>query len=68
MPLGTVAVRRAGSDLTILANMLMVHRALAAAEQLAREGIEAEVIDVRCLVPLDMETIAGLGGRRRAAC
>jgi pyruvate dehydrogenase E1 component beta subunit len=58
VPLGTVAVRREGSDVTILANMLMVHRALAAAEQLATVGIEAEVIDVRCLVPLDMTTIA----------
>ena len=55
--LGTVAVRRAGRDLTILANMLMVHRALAAAERLAELGIDAEVIDVRCLVPLDMATI-----------
>jgi acetoin:2,6-dichlorophenolindophenol oxidoreductase subunit beta len=57
VPLGTVVVRRPGRDLTILANMLMVHRALAAVEQLAAEGIDAEVIDVRCLVPLDLETI-----------
>ena len=55
--LGTVAVRRAGRGLTILANMLMVHRALAAAERLAEFGIDAEVVDVRCLVPLDMVTI-----------
>ncbi len=57
VPLGTVAVRRQGTDLTILANMLMVHRALAAAEELAREGIEAEVIDVRCLAPLDEDSL-----------
>jgi pyruvate dehydrogenase E1 component beta subunit len=57
VPLGTVAVRRAGSDLTILANMLMVHRALAAAAALAAEGIDAEVIDIRCLVPFDWETV-----------
>jgi pyruvate/2-oxoglutarate/acetoin dehydrogenase E1 component len=57
VPLGTVAIRREGTDITILANMLMVHRALSAAEQLAAQGIEAEVIDVRCLVPLDIETI-----------
>jgi pyruvate dehydrogenase E1 component beta subunit len=57
VPLGTVAVRRTGGDLTILANMLMVHRALAAAADLAADGIEAEVIDVRCLVPLDLPTI-----------
>ena len=55
--LGSVAVRCEGTDVTILANMLMVHRALAAAEQLAAEGISAEVIDMRCLVPLDMKTI-----------
>jgi pyruvate dehydrogenase E1 component beta subunit len=55
--LGTVAIRRAGRGLTILANMLMVHRALAAAERLAGLGIDAEVVDVRCLVPLDMATI-----------
>ena len=57
VPLGKVAVRREGSDLTILANMLMVHYALAAAEELGQDGISAEVIDVRCLVPLDMETL-----------
>lgn len=57
IPLGTVTVKRSGTDITILANMLMVHRALDAAEKLSQEGIEAEVIDVRCLVPLDLETI-----------
>jgi pyruvate dehydrogenase E1 component beta subunit len=57
LPLGTVSVKRAGSDLTILANMLMLHRAMQAAEELARRGINAEVIDVRCLVPLDMKTL-----------
>ena len=57
VPLGTVAIRRPGKDLTILANMLMVHRALAAAEILSQDGIDAEVIDVRCLVPLDLETL-----------
>ena len=58
IPLGAVAVKRSGTDISILANMLMVHRALAAADELASEGISAEVIDVRCLVPLDMETLA----------
>ena len=57
IPLGTVAIKRPGEDITILANMLMVHRALEAAEILSQEGIDAEVIDVRCLVPLDVETI-----------
>jgi pyruvate dehydrogenase E1 component beta subunit len=57
IPLGTVAVKREGTDLTLLANMLMLHRAMEAAEELARRGIHAEVIDLRCLVPLDMETL-----------
>jgi len=57
IPLGTMTGRRQGGDITIVANMLMVHRALAAAEKLAARGIDAEVIDVRCLVPLDMTTI-----------
>ncbi len=57
VPLGTVAVRRRGTDITILANMLMVHRALAAADELAQAGIDAEVIDVRCLIPLEMEPL-----------
>ena len=57
IPLGSVAVRRTGRDITILANMLMVHRVLSAAEKLADAGIDAEVIDVRCLVPLDIAAI-----------
>lgn len=58
LPLGSVAVKRAGTDVTILANMLMVHRALQAAQELASMGIDASVIDVRCLAPLDIETLA----------
>jgi pyruvate dehydrogenase E1 component beta subunit len=57
IPLGSVAVKRQGTDVTILANMLMVYRALEAAEVLAQAGISVEVIDVRCLVPLDMEPL-----------
>lgn len=56
--LGTASVRRQGSDITIAALALMVPRALEAAEQLAAEGISAEVIDVRSLVPLDTQTLA----------
>jgi len=55
--LGKAAVRRPGKDATILALGLMVPRALAAADQLAARGIDAEVIDVRSLVPLDTATI-----------
>jgi acetoin:2,6-dichlorophenolindophenol oxidoreductase subunit beta len=57
--LGTARVRRPGRDATILALGLMVPRALDAAEQLAARGIDAEVIDVRSLVPLDTRTILG---------
>lgn len=55
--LGTAKIVREGSDVTIVALALMVHRALDAAERLAAQGIEAEVIDVRSLVPLDTATI-----------
>ncbi len=55
--LGVAKVVRPGHDVTIVALALMVHRALDAAERLAAEGIDAEVIDVRSLVPLDTKTI-----------
>jgi pyruvate dehydrogenase E1 component beta subunit len=57
--LGKAKVRREGKDATILALGMMVPRALAAAESLAAGGIDAEVIDVRSLVPLDTQTILG---------
>ncbi len=57
VPLGRAAVRRAGRHLTIVAYSLMVLRALEAAERLAAEGIEAEVIDLRTLKPYDAETV-----------
>ncbi len=55
--LGTASTRRAGRDATVVALGLMVPRALQAAEQLAAEGIDLEVIDVRSLVPLDTQMI-----------
>jgi pyruvate dehydrogenase E1 component beta subunit len=55
--LGTARVVRAGADCTIAALALMVPRALEAAERLAQDGISAEVIDVRSLVPLDARTL-----------
>lgn len=55
--LGKAAIVRAGSDLTIVALAAMVPRALAAAEQLALDGVEATVVDLRCLVPLDTRTL-----------
>jgi pyruvate dehydrogenase E1 component beta subunit len=57
VPIGKGAVRRTGTDVTIVASLLMVYRALQAAEELAAQGIEAEVIDPRTLVPLDKELI-----------
>ena len=58
VPIGKADVKREGTDVTIVTVSLMVHRALDAAEALAAEGIEAEVLDLRSLVPLDREAIA----------
>jgi 2-oxoisovalerate dehydrogenase E1 component len=57
VPLGKAAVRRPGRHLTIVAYSIAVLRALEAAERLAAEGIEAEVIDLRTLKPCDAETV-----------
>jgi pyruvate dehydrogenase E1 component beta subunit len=57
IPLGLADVKREGSDVTIVAISRMVQVALEAAEQLAREGISAEVVDPRTLSPLDEDTI-----------
>lgn len=57
LPFGVAEVKRPGKDLTVVANNVMVMRALAAAERLAKEGIDVEVIDPRTLLPLDTETI-----------
>ena len=55
--IGSAAVRREGGDLTLVAYGAMVWTALAAAEDLADDGVEAEVIDLRSLWPLDEETV-----------
>ncbi len=57
VPIGKAKIERAGSDVTIVAFSIMVGKALEAADQLADEGIEAEVINLRTLRPLDTETI-----------
>jgi pyruvate/2-oxoglutarate/acetoin dehydrogenase E1 component len=57
VPLAQADVKREGRDLTIIAYSIMVPRALEAAEQLATEGLEVEVVDPRTLNPLDTETI-----------
>ena len=57
IPIGKAKLRREGSDVTIVAHSRMVGRALEAAEILAGEGIDAEVIDLRTLRPLDTDTV-----------
>lgn len=57
VPFGEASVVRDGKDVSIVAYGLMVHRALEAAALLAKEGVEAEVIDLRTLSPLDMDTV-----------
>ena len=57
VPIGKATVRREGRDLTIVSYAAMLHTSMEAAAQLAKEGIEAEVIDLRTLLPLDSETI-----------
>lgn len=57
LPLGSAAIRKEGKDVTIISWALMLHRVLDAAEQLAKEGVQAEVIDLRTLVPYDQRTL-----------
>jgi pyruvate dehydrogenase E1 component beta subunit len=57
VPLGRARVMRKGRDVTVVALSRLVHESLAAADELAAEGIEVEVIDPRTLVPLDLEAI-----------
>ncbi|MFC7249445.1 alpha-ketoacid dehydrogenase subunit beta [Halomicroarcula sp. GCM10025324] len=59
IPFGSADVKREGEDVTIVTLGLHVHRALEAAEQLADDGVDAEVVDLRSLVPLDTDTIVG---------
>jgi pyruvate dehydrogenase E1 component beta subunit len=57
VPIGKGIIRRQGKDVTLVGKLLTMYRAMEAAEILAKEGIEAEVIDPRTLVPLDKELI-----------
>src|SRR5712691_6654569 len=63
VPLGQAATARAGTDITVVGLAATVPMALAAAERLAQEGVSAEVIDLRCLVPLDMAAVLDSVGR-----
>ena len=55
VPLDKAAVAREGTDVTVMSNLLMLHKTLVAAEELMREGISCEVIDMRTLAPMDTE-------------
>jgi pyruvate dehydrogenase E1 component beta subunit len=57
LPIGVADVKRKGTDVTIVAWSLMVHKALEAADVLAGEGINAEVVDLRTIAPLDKEAV-----------
>ncbi|MBE0478711.1 alpha-ketoacid dehydrogenase subunit beta [Candidatus Aerophobetes bacterium] len=57
IPIGKADVKREGKDITVISYSLMLHRCLSVAEKLSKEGIEVEVIDLRSLHPLDMQTI-----------
>jgi 2-oxoisovalerate dehydrogenase E1 component beta subunit len=57
VPIGKAKIQREGSDLTIVSYGAMVHRAIEASEELQQQGISAEVVDLRTIVPLDTETI-----------
>jgi pyruvate dehydrogenase E1 component beta subunit len=59
IPLGSADIKREGKDLTIIATSIMVNRSLEAADQLAEQGIDVEIVDPRTLKPLDTETIVG---------
>jgi pyruvate dehydrogenase E1 component beta subunit len=67
--IGKAAVAREGSDITLVASQLMRYRALEAAELLAAEGVSAEVIDPRTMVPFDLETVgASVNKTNRLIC
>lgn len=67
VPLGKAAIRRPGRDVTIVAYSIMAVHAAKACEELAAEGIDAELVDLRSLVPLDLETVLESVGRTRRA-
>ena len=63
IPIGEADIKREGSDVTVVAIGLMVHRALAAADKLQEKGISIEVVDPRTLAPLDKQTIISSVGK-----
>jgi 2-oxoisovalerate dehydrogenase E1 component beta subunit len=63
IPFGKADVKRAGNDLTVVSYGLLMHECLEAANRLSAEGIEVEVIDLRSIFPLDIETVLGSVGK-----
>jgi pyruvate dehydrogenase E1 component beta subunit len=59
IPLGQAVIRREGTDITVVAYMGMLYRAIEVAEELAKEGISVEIVDPRTLRPMDADTIIG---------
>ena len=57
LPIGKADIKREGKDITIISYSYTIHKCLAAAEKLAQEGIDAEVLDLRTLTPLDKDAI-----------
>ena len=57
VPFGKAAIRREGTDVTIVAYSMMAMKAIAAAEELEKEGISCEVIDLRSILPMDYDTV-----------
>ena len=57
VPIGKAEIVKEGTDISIFSTLLMLHRSLAVAEQLEKEGISCEVVDLRTLVPLDKECV-----------
>lgn len=66
IPLGSANVVREGQDITLCANSYMVSLCLQAAQVLDREGVRAEVVDLRCLAPLDRDTVARSAAKTQA--
>jgi len=59
IPLGKAIIRREGTDVTVIAYMGMMYRAMEVAEELAKEGLSVELVDPRTLRPMDMDTVIG---------
>lgn len=59
IPFGIAEIKREGTDVTVIATMYMIHKALRAAEQLEKDGVSVEVVDPRTLAPLDKSALVG---------